>query len=779
MVAAKRLSRLLPALLASACALGSFAAPARAVTGLNSAGKLPNDIVRIDPKLLELYTTNAGNASPIWKYVDTKTDGKTDAIVVPENAMAIGSDGTIYLGLDYWWFATLPALIAVSPDGQKLWEYDAATPADWTAPPVVGPDGAVYAATGNAKYGEGVLDAVAAGGKRRWSADVGAVTAPPVFGPDGTVYAGSADGVLHALRPEDGSEKWSSSPGYLGAAYMAVGTDGTIYVGNDGDTFVAVKPNGSVKWTFKAGGKVNTAPVIGADGTIYVGADDHKLYALAPNGTKKFEYRLGGAPLSLLLGADGNVYASASDAAVYALRPDGAQLWKTAFHAAAGRLAAGPNGTIHALTEDGMLQTLNTADGSLQWRQGTIASPVRLIHPAAVPDGTVYAAGTDASNVYLFAFRVRIDGIALNTASLQLQPGASGTLTASLMPANAPDRAVAWSSSKPGVASVDANGKVTAVSAGTATVTARTHDGGRTAVCAVTVTTAPGAVEVESVTVAPTTLSLAPGGSVQLTANLVPAEATNRKVAWSSSNPAAATVDANGKVTAVANGTAIVTAVTEDGGFSASSKVTVAPGDDAGGGGTTGTQPGTPANAAFADVQGHWAGADIARASELHIANGYPDGTFRPENPITRAEFAVMLMNGLRPDLDGASLTFKDKNAIAAWARQAVAQAVQLGAVGGYPDGTFRPGANITHAEMAAMVFKASGLAAANDASTPYADDASIPAWARSSVSAAEKNGIIVIGGRTEGISFAPGTLATRAEAAAWIVRMLKAKNGG
>jgi hypothetical protein len=136
-----------------------------------------------------------------------------------------------------------------------------------------------------------------------------------------------------------------------------------------------------------------------------------------------------------------------------------------------------------------------------------------------------------------------------------------------------------------------------------------------------------------------------------------------------------------------------------------------------------------------------------------------------------------MLMNGLKPDIQGTDTAFEDKEDIGIWAQHAISQAVQLGIVNGYPDGTFRPGANITHAEMAAAVFHASGIPLAAVGKTAYTDDAAIPEWARGAVSSIEKKGIIVVGGKTSG-PFAPTSLSTRAEAATWIVRMLEVKDG-
>ncbi|MDF2648800.1 MAG: pknD 3 [Paenibacillus sp.] len=96
------------------------------------------------------------------------------------------------------------------------------------------------------------------------------------------------------------------------------------------------------------------------------------------------------------------------------------------------------------------------------------------------------------------------------------------------------------------------------------------------------------------------------------------------------------------------------------------------------------------------DISGHWAEAGIIQAVKDGIVEGYPDETFKPDHAVTRAEFAVMLMKALKRQDEGAALTFTDTMECPAWARKAVAQAVQIGIIKGYEDGTFRPNATIT-----------------------------------------------------------------------------------
>ena len=167
--------------------------------------------------------------------------------------------------------------------------------------------------------------------------------------------------------------------------------------------------------------------------------------------------------------------------------------------------------------------------------------------------------------------QVPVTGVTLNKTELSLTVGGTETLTATVAPENATNKAVKWTTSDQKIATVDENGKVTAVAAGTATITATTEDGGKTASCKVTVSGIP----VTGVTLNKNTLALTVGGSETLTATIAPSNAANKAVKWTTSDGKIATVDENGKVTAVAPGTATITVTTADGGKTASCTVTV------------------------------------------------------------------------------------------------------------------------------------------------------------------------------------------------------------
>lgn len=143
-------------------------------------------------------------------------------------------------------------------------------------------------------------------------------------------------------------------------------------------------------------------------------------------------------------------------------------------------------------------------------------------------------------------------------------------LTATVKPSYADNKTITWKSSDEKVATVDKDGKVTAVANGTATITATSADGKHSATATITVKIAP-----EKLTLTTENKMLTKiGDSLQITAKVEPDNAYD-KLIWKSSDEKVATVDAEGKVTAVGNGEATITATTENGKFSESVTITV------------------------------------------------------------------------------------------------------------------------------------------------------------------------------------------------------------
>ena len=156
---------------------------------------------------------------------------------------------------------------------------------------------------------------------------------------------------------------------------------------------------------------------------------------------------------------------------------------------------------------------------------------------------------------------VEVTGVSLNKSTMSLAEGTTGRLTATVKPSDATNDSVTWSSSNTSVATVSSGGTVTAKREGTATITVTTYNG-KTATCKVTVTPE---IKVSSVTVDPSSLTLEVGDSEYLSASVYPANATDDSVEWESSDTSVATVNSSGKVTAVAPGSARITATSENG----------------------------------------------------------------------------------------------------------------------------------------------------------------------------------------------------------------------
>lgn len=170
---------------------------------------------------------------------------------------------------------------------------------------------------------------------------------------------------------------------------------------------------------------------------------------------------------------------------------------------------------------------------------------------------------------------VDVTGVTLNKSTLTLQKGTRETLVAKVNPSDATNTAVVWTSSNKNVAIVNSNGRITALSPGTATITVTTVSGGETASCQLTVT-GPQTVQPTGINISQTSLTIEKDASAQLTATVVPSNVENKTVIWNSSNLAVAEVTSNGKVTAIDTGTATITASTADGKYTAKCTVTVA-----------------------------------------------------------------------------------------------------------------------------------------------------------------------------------------------------------
>lgn len=149
-----------------------------------------------------------------------------------------------------------------------------------------------------------------------------------------------------------------------------------------------------------------------------------------------------------------------------------------------------------------------------------------------------------------------VTSVTINKASIELTVGESSQLSATVLPSDAKDKTVSWTSSNQSVASVNSSGLVNALTEGTATITASA--GGKSGSCQVTVSK--GVVVISSIELDQSEISLVEGESIVLNVIVKPDNATDKTVTWSSSETSVATVDESGKVTAIAKGQATITA---------------------------------------------------------------------------------------------------------------------------------------------------------------------------------------------------------------------------
>lgn len=179
-----------------------------------------------------------------------------------------------------------------------------------------------------------------------------------------------------------------------------------------------------------------------------------------------------------------------------------------------------------------------------------------------------YSYGKVGVGVFVPKPVVKVNGVSLNRSNLTFSSkGESFDLKATVRPANATNARVSYTTSDASVAMVSSSGVVTAGAEGSATITVKTADGNYTASCRVVVKyPEPEIIHVSSVSLSSKSLRFEEKGrTVSLSATVLPMDAENRSVVWSSSNTSVAMVDSSGNVTSVSNGTCIITVRSLDG----------------------------------------------------------------------------------------------------------------------------------------------------------------------------------------------------------------------
>ncbi len=435
------------------------------------------------------------------------------------------TDGRVYIG---WYssspveksdYGTIATVTFTIPEGKTLADLQG-TPA-----PVVFCDDADYqnsAVSGGADYGRAFLmyntdvyshkDSTVSTNMGAMPAATVAVTGVTLDKPTADMTVGDTLKLTATVAPADATNKnvtWSSSDTNI----ATVTDDGTVTAkgaGNADITVTTADGNHSAKCTVAISPASTDKPVTGV--TL-----DKTSATLPVGGTLKLVPTVAPADAT-----NKNVTWNSSNTNVATVADDG---------------------TINAKAEGSTDITVTTADGN---------------HTAKC------ALTVTAANV-------PVTGITLDKTTANMAVGETLKLVPTVTPDNATNKNVTWNSSNTNVATVAADGTITAKAAGSSTITATTADGGKAVTCALTVSN----VAVSGVTLDKTTASVQVGKTLKLTATVAPANATNKGVTWKSSDETVATVAADGTITAKKVGTATITATTVDGAKAVTCALTV------------------------------------------------------------------------------------------------------------------------------------------------------------------------------------------------------------
>ena len=359
------------------------------------------------------------------------------------------------------------------------------------------------------------------------------------------------------------------------------------------------------------------------------------------------------------------------------------------------------------------------------------------------------------------AYVTLVSGITLDKTELALTVGDTQTLAATILPSDAANKSVSWSSDKPSVATVDENGKVTAVAEGTAKITVTTVDGKKTADCAVTVTAKSGGGSSSGGSSSPSYPVTTPGKTENGTVTVSPRSAEKGDTVTITVKPDSGyqldeltVTDKNGKEL----------------------KLT-----DKGNGKYTFTMPAgkVEINTAFVKEVETSPFSDVSTsayyyeavkwAQEKGITGGIGNGLFGPNQPCTRAQIVTFLWRTAGSPEPKAMSSFADVSMDAYYAK-AVAWAVENGITTGTGDGKFSPDATCTRAQGVTFLFRAIGKLV--DSKAEFSDVLTDSYYANA-VAWAVENG--VTNGIGDGL-FGPDNSCTRAQIVTFLFRAYQGK---
>jgi parallel beta-helix repeat protein len=177
----------------------------------------------------------------------------------------------------------------------------------------------------------------------------------------------------------------------------------------------------------------------------------------------------------------------------------------------------------------------------------------------------------------------------------------------------------------------------------------------------------------------------------------------------------------------------------------------------------------------FSDLAGHWTADFVEALVQRGAISGFPDGTFAPDSPINRAQYAAIIAKTFKLQIRNLGSKFTDVNS-SFWAASAISQTAEMGFISGFPDRTFRPGQNLTKVQAIVSIVNGLKLTGGNpQVLNVYRDRTQIPSYATNAVAIATQSLLVVNYPQTEQLE--PLRDITRGEVATLIYQALVAKS--
>ena len=432
------------------------------------------------------------------------------------------------------------------------------------------------------------------------------------------------------------------------------------------------------------------------------------------------------------------------------------------------------NKTVATVDSNGVVKALKAGDATItiraaqtaDYQEATTSYKLTVSHKYAgdwQKDGNRYYQVCGCGDKR-YTDTIPVLGVALDKTSMNLTAGSTGTLTATINPVDAANRSLTWTSDNENVATVDKNGKVTAVAEGTAKITVKTVDGEKTAVCAVTVTAKTSGGSSSGGSSTPTYPVTKPSKTENGSVNISSTSAKRGSIVTITVTPDAGYVldkltvtDKDGKELSLTK-----KSDTEYTFVMPAGKVEITP---------SFVKQAEEPSRVFVDVKtGDYFYDAVQWAVEKGITNGTSAETFSPEAPCTRAQIVTFLWRAAGSPVVNYAMDLSDVAGDAYYA-EAVRWALSEGITTGTSADQFSPNATCTREQAVTFLYRAAGSPAVSGESA--FEDVGADAYYARAVAWAAQNGV------TNGISqalFGTGSDCTRAQIVTFLYRAQQGK---